>query len=144
MPCIQPRNNKFSASHCFLHYFLKLLCMFNSISLLDCMRTSVVCEGCVIQLSVQHFRKKITNQVHNLHKLAKERAGNQAKITIRYLLKINVSIVITLTLVLNSSTGNQANMYLVTVQLLRFQVLLLLLIFVSVPLVLSKCACSHT
>jgi hypothetical protein len=44
------------------------------------MRIVVVCEGCVTQLSVQYFRKKVTNQAHDLHKLAMKELVTKEKL----------------------------------------------------------------
>ena len=95
-------------------------CIFNSISLAG-MRIFVLCEGCVTQIPVQYFRNQRTNQPGPWFvQICNERASNQAKIKIGYLLKLNLSTVTTLTLVLNSSPDIQTKIYLAIVQLLLF------------------------
>ena len=69
--------------------------------------------------------QKPTNQWTNqpgpwFVQICNERAGNQAKIKIGYLLKLKLSTVITLILVLNSSPDIQAKHYLAIVHLLLF------------------------
>jgi len=118
--CVHQSQNEVLSIRMSLHYFLKCLCIFNSISLAG-MRIFVPCEGSVTHIASCKILQIPTNQPGPwFAQICNEGGSNQAKITFRYLLKLNLSTVITLTLVLNSSPDIQTKHYLATVQLLLF------------------------